>query len=81
MLKKKEGGRKGERGKREEGRLRVKILSLGIEWPHFKTEDEDISAKETKELLEKQKERVILTAWVLINQNNCQCMIGDFVKH
>lgn len=31
MLKKKEGGRKGERGKGEEGRLSVKILSLGIE--------------------------------------------------
>lgn len=63
-----EGRRKVGREEGREGRLRVKFLSLGIEWPHFKTEDEDILAKETKELLEKQRERIILTAWFLIKQ-------------
>lgn len=55
------------RGKREGRRLSVRFPSLGIEWLQLKTEDKDISAKETEALLEKQRESVILMTWVLIN--------------
>lgn len=51
----------------EERSLSVEFLTVGIEWPQLKTEDEDILAKEMKELLEKLRERVILTSWFLIN--------------
>ena len=58
--------RQRKRGKSKE-RLSVKFLSLEIEWPQLKTEDGDVSSKETKELLEKQRESVVFTAWFLIN--------------
>lgn len=51
------------REEREEKKLNVRFLSLGTEWPQFKTEDEDSAAKETKELLEKQEGRELF--WLL----------------